>query len=96
MKKLILALLVISTVYLFSSCGPAYVSSEPAYVEINRPPSPGPAYIWIDNGWRYQSHAHTYVRSEGRWVKPKQGRKFESGHWESTPRGHYYVKGRWK
>lgn len=89
-------ILIIIIFITLSGCGPAYVVEEPAYIEIQRPPAPRATYIWVDGDWVYSRRAHGYVRREGYWVAPRQGRTFVPGHWEATPRGKYWKKGHWR
>jgi hypothetical protein len=80
----------------FSSCVGGYVITEPSYSEIyTRPASPGIGYIWIDGDWRWNSRTNNYVREHGYWTRPKTRHSYEEGHWESGPRGKYWVRGRW-
>lgn len=80
---------------LFNSCV-GYVSSEPSYVEYDRPVRPGPAYIWIDGGWHWDYHRHVYVQRPGYWEHPRVGRTFVAGHWQNTTRGKRWVDGHWQ
>ena len=80
----------------FSSCVGGYVITEPSYNEVYvRPPSPGIGYIWIDGDWEWNNRSNIYVHEHGYWARPKTGRSYESGHWESGPQGKFWVKGRW-
>jgi hypothetical protein len=83
---------------IFNSCAAGYVSSEPGYVEYDRPQQPGGTYIWIDGGWRWDTRSHIYVQRPGYWERPRprQHRSYIKGYWESTPRGKYWHKGHWQ
>ncbi len=74
-----------------------YVESEPTYgVEIERPSRPGDDYIWIDGGWRWNYHNHSYIHQRGYWEKPRQGYSYQEGHWQNSPRGKSWVNGHWQ
>jgi hypothetical protein len=94
-KLVIFILLVFGSGLVFNSCA-GYVSSEPSYVEYDRPLRPNATYIWIEGGWRWDGRSHVYVQRPGYWGKPRMGRSYESGHWQSTPRGKRWVDGHWQ
>ena len=80
----------------FNSCV-GYVESEPSYsVESERPYRPGEGYIWIDGGWRWNFHNHSYIHQPGYWTSPRRGYSYQEGHWQSSPRGKSWVKGQWQ
>ena len=70
-----------------------YVSTEPSYVEYNRPPQPSSTHIWINGDWSYNQRNHIYVQKNGYWEKPNPRRTHVAGHWESGPQGKYWVSG---
>ena len=81
---------------LFNSCMVGYVSTEPAYIEYERPQQPLSTAIWIEGDWMWNSRTHVYVQERGYWVTPRQGRTYQSGHWKSTPHGKSWSKGYWE
>jgi hypothetical protein len=95
LKIILFSGLLFGSALLFNSCV-GYVSSEPSYVEYERPTRPGPAYIWIDGGWHWDYHRHVYIQRPGYWERPRVGRAFVSGHWQNTPRGKRWVEGHWQ
>lgn len=80
----------------FYACVPAYVETEPTYVEVARPEPPSSIYIWIEGDWVWSSSTRMYVRNSGHWAKPEQDRTYVKGYWEKTPKGHHWVAGRWQ
>jgi len=50
-------------------------------------------YLWIDGDWRWNSQSNSYVHEHEYWTRPKTGRTYEAGHWESGPRGKLWVRG---
>ncbi len=96
MNKFIVVAGLLGTALLFQSCGPAYVSFEPATVEMARPQRPTETHIWIEGDWVWSSSTRMYVQNNGYWAQPQRDRQFVRGHWERTPKGHYWVAGRWE
>jgi hypothetical protein len=82
MKKTMYLLVMMLAVISFSSCGPAYVSIEPAYVEYERPMRPSINHIWIEGNWIWSNQT-------------RNGRTYQQGHWKQGPRGKTWQKGRW-
>jgi hypothetical protein len=80
----------------FNACMPAYVGTEPTYMETERPPRPSDHHIWIDGDWVWNRQTNAYMRNAGYWEQPRQGRTYVSGHWQSTPKGKYWAKGHWQ
>lgn len=95
MKNYIRSLTIVSMVLLSGSCAPAYVSSEPTYVEVVRPQQPSAVHIWIGGGWTYNRHTRNYVQRNGYWAKPKRGRSYHEGYWRKSRRGSVWVNGHW-
>ena len=96
MKKFIFLSGLMVMALFFNNCGPSYVSSEPTYIEVARPPRPSNNHIWIDGNWVWSRGTHTYVRNNGYWVTPNRGRTYVQGHWAVNRRGKYWVPGRWR
>jgi hypothetical protein len=80
----------------FNACAPAYVATEPTYVEYTRPAQPSTLHVWIDGDWVYRNQSHAYVQNNGYWARPSQRRVYVSGQWQTSPRGHYWTKGHWQ
>ena len=80
----------------FNSCIGGYVETEPAYVEVARPPQPSNLHIWIDGDWVYSRQNHAYTRNAGYWQKPIKGRTYVSGHWQASAKGKYWAAGKWQ
>lgn len=97
MKKRILLAGFAAITLLFTSCvGYGYVSAEPAYIEIGRPPQQNVNQIWIDGDWRWRRQTSSYERRNGHWESPRQGRSYRQGYWESNGKGHHWINGRWE
>ena len=96
MKKLVFLIKVAAALFLFNSCAVGYVETEPTYVAVAQPVSPGPSYIWIEGNWVWSSSSRTYYHTDGYWVQPRKGRTYVQGHWSRGPKGYYWNKGRWK
>jgi hypothetical protein len=80
----------------FNSCIGGYIDSEPAYVQVERPPQPSNLHIWIDGDWVYNHQTRAYAQNAGYWQKPIKGRTFVSGHWQASAKGRYWAKGKWQ
>ncbi|PWT77498.1 MAG: hypothetical protein C5B59_03955 [Bacteroidetes bacterium] len=92
MKKLLAGLLVISMIVM-AGCSSEIVATRPAVVYYERPPAPGPDYVWISGDWIWINGGYTW--HEGYWGRP-QGRAWRGGHWESHRDGYRWRKGRWE
>jgi hypothetical protein len=80
-----------------SGCGAAVVTTQPQAPVVVIPQSPGPDYVWVNGGWRYNRPVRAYEFRDGYWVKPaKPGRTWVEGRWVKTRRGWKYVNGRWR
>jgi len=97
MKKLIFLFSLAGLLMILNSCTTTgYVASEPAYVEYARPAPPSNMHIWIDGDWIYNRNTHVYMRKNGYWQRPGNGRTYVSGHWQVGPRGHSWAPGHWQ
>lgn len=98
MKKLIFLISLVGLLTFFNSCstGYGYVSEEPRYNEGPRPQRPSDSHIWIEGNWFWDNQTRSYNHRDGNWVRPEQGRTYESGHWTKTGRGSRWVPGRWR
>jgi hypothetical protein len=81
---------------LFNSCIGGYIATEPAYVEISRPPQPSNLHIWIDGDWYWSNQSHNYVQRNGYWEKPRPNRTYVAGYWQTSPKGRYWKSGHWQ
>jgi len=79
-----------------NGCMAGYVATTPAYVEVARPANPGNGYIWVNNDWAYDRQSKGYIQNNGMWQKQKPRKTYTAGHWETSPRGNYWAKGRWQ
>jgi hypothetical protein len=95
--SLITAILIFGAlVYIQCATSGGYVTTPveaPALKVENRPPAPGPAYVWVEGYWAW--NGHSYVWKKGKWVKRKPDYVWKKGHWKSTPRGWKWVPGKW-
>ncbi len=95
MKRLILAISFVAGVFIFQGCATdAYVTTQPAYVEVVRPPQPAADYIWIDGDW-YWRGGH-YEHRPGYWSALRQGRVYAPGYWRQGDRGYHWMRGHWR
>jgi hypothetical protein len=81
--------------FAFNKCAAGYISSEPDYVQYDRPVRPNNISIWIDGDWSWSNHSHGYVQKPGYWENPRHGKSYVSGRWQSTPKGKSWSKGYW-
>ena len=96
-KNRIFLIGVIVMTILFYSCSEiGYVSAEPTYVEVGRPPQPSINHIWIEGDWIWRRQTSSYERRDGHWETPRQGRTYTQGHWQSNGKGHHWISGQWK
>jgi hypothetical protein len=95
MKNYIRSISIVSVILLSGSCAPAYVASEPAYVEVVRPQQPSAVHVWIGSGWAYNRHSRRYVQRNGYWAMPRRGRSYHEGYWKKSRRGSVWVNGHW-
>lgn len=95
MKKNLFAVLAVSGLLFFSSCGPGeiVVTTRPAAPVYVRPSSPGIQYVWIEGNW-VGRRGH-YQWREGHWARVSK-RVWIEGSWESRPNGWYWRKGHWR
>ncbi len=97
MKRICYVLIFTGLAAVLNSCAVGWVATEPSYeIEIERPVRPSEGYIWIDGGWRWDYHSHTYVREPGYWARSRQNRAYIKGYWQSGPRGKSWVRGHWE
>jgi hypothetical protein len=96
MKKLIFLMLFIVSILGFDACSPRYVNTVPTYVEPTRPPRPSANYVWKDGDWVWRRRSNTYAPPYSHWAVPNRNRTYIPGHWQSNPRGHRWINGRWQ
>ena len=97
MKKFIFLISLAGVLLLLNSCSTTgYVATEPLYVEYTRPAAPSNIHVWVDGDWIYNRQTHVYVRQNGYWQKPSNGRTYVSGHWQVGPRGRSWAPGHWQ
>jgi len=65
-------------------------------VVVVKPASPGPRFVWIEGGWRWDKAIKQYVWVEGHWVKLRRGREWVDGHWVDAQGGWKWIPGHWK
>ena len=94
MKRILNLLQCLAFMALFTSCSAGYVETEPTYVEVYRPVQPAPHYVWVNDNWVWRNR--TYMHQNGYWDRPRANRVYVPGHWKKEPRGHRWVKGRWR
>lgn len=94
MKNFILLNLLI-IVLLINACSPAYVSSQPTYVAVERPQRPDNIQVWIDGDWMWSRQSHSYMYHDGFWTIPHHGQAYIPGHWRTNRRGSYWSNGYW-
>lgn len=95
MQKRIVISIIVAATFFINACAPAYVATEPTYIEVQRPLAPTPTHVWIGNEWIYNNRTRMYVHKDGYWAAPQRSRTYQQGHWNSTNRGHLWVSGRW-
>ena len=96
MKKSVYLGAILAITISLASCGPAYLSVEPSYVEYARPARPSASYIWIDGDWTYSRQSQSYNHGRGRWEQPRSGQSYKEGYWKQDKHGKKWEKGRWK
>ena len=96
MKSISYLFLLITILFCLAACAPSYVATEPTYVVVERPASPGTKHVWVDGDWVWNSRSHNYVWKNGHWATPYSGRTFVPGYWKSNHHGHYWVAGKWR
>jgi hypothetical protein len=52
---------------------------------------PYPSAVWVGDSWRWRHGRYVHLRPH--YVKPRRGRVWVDGHWNTTPRGFVWVKG---
>jgi hypothetical protein len=78
-----------------SACGTVgYVSTVPTHSERYRPAQPSTYHVWIDGDWEYNRTTHSYYEQPGYWEQPSQNTIYIAGYWQTSPQGHYWVKGK--
>ena len=65
-------------------------------VVIVKPVCPGPRFVWIEGGWRWDKPMRQYVWVEGHWVKMRMAHEWVEGHWIEAPGGWKWIPGHWK
>ncbi|MGX7668911.1 hypothetical protein [Flavobacterium pedocola] len=96
MKNIIFSIRFIVLIIFFDSCSVGYVSEQPRYVEVSRPPQPGNTYVWIEGNWYWNNRTNMYVQSEGTWMIPNRGRTYVPGYWKRTGNGYRWVSNKWQ
>ena len=92
--KLLCMIIILFTVSL-SASAQIYVKVRPTFHVRERPPQPGPDYVWIDEEWRPNGRRYRYAG--GHWERaPHHGYHREPGHWQTTRRGDMWVRGTWR
>jgi hypothetical protein len=82
--------------FMLNSCDTVgYVSAVPTHSERYRPAQPTTSHIWIDGDWEYNRSSHSYYERDGYWEKPRENRVYVAGYWQTSPKGNYWVKGRY-
>jgi hypothetical protein len=94
MKRIMQIAVLSGSILFLQGCTAHYVAQVPvAPVEV----VPSPPYagaVWINGGWGWRGGVHAW--SPGYYSRPRSGRVYSSGEWRHGPRGHYYVRGRWR
>ncbi|MFZ4059042.1 MAG: hypothetical protein ACOYKE_12940 [Ferruginibacter sp.] len=89
---IIAALLFIAT---FSASAQIYVQVRPIFPVVVRPSQPSPVYVWVNEEWVPSGNGYIYTgghweaparrgyyRTQGYWIKNKQGQKWVPGKWQ--------------
>ena len=95
MKKIIGSALLLTFIFFFNNCMPAYVQVEPTYMEVPRPVQPSSAHIWIGGNWSWNNRSHGYVQQNGYWSEPRRGRTYQEGRWNRGSKGSRWERGHW-
>ncbi len=106
MKKLLVPIFVIGTLFLFSSIevnAQVIVKVKPAPPSrpkvVIKPSKPGSKYIWIKGYHRYDPKSKKYILVKGHWEVPPQKYKkavWMPGHWKKVRGGFKWMPGQWK
>ncbi len=89
-------LIVFSLIFL-SGCGAVVVTRPENPHVVIIPDSPGPAYGWVNDSWRWDRRSRSYAVQKGHWVKPKRNSVvWVDGRWINTRGGWKYVRGHWR
>ncbi len=87
----------IAVAFFLSNCTAIVVDKPTRPNVVVIPDSPGPAYVWISDSWKWNRRTRTYTTKPGYWVKPnKKSMVWVDGHWVNTRSGWKYVKGHWR
>ncbi|HEX4849535.1 MAG TPA: YXWGXW repeat-containing protein [Puia sp.] len=92
MKNLLAGLLVASMIAM-AGCAGEVVTTRPAEVVYDRPPSPGPDYVWISGDWVWLNGSYSW--HEGHWGRGT-GKAWREGRWENHRGGYRWRKGHWE
>ena len=95
MKKLVFLIVLAAFVSFVDACAPAYVRDQPSSRNFDRPQRPSDAHVWRDGDWVWNRQSRTYHQRNGSWAKPRNGRSYRQGHWNTNRRGQYWVRGQW-
>jgi hypothetical protein len=95
MKKFIM-IAALSLVGAFTSAQAQVVRIRPAAPVIVRPACPARGLVWVNDSWKWNRRANTYVYVSGYWAKPqRRGSLWIDGHWRKSRAGWRYVPGYW-
>ena len=83
------------TPLLIPSCKPTFVATQPNQIVVVKPASPGVHHIWVDADWVWSRNSRNYQWRNGYWAVPSNNRGYTKGYWRTSPRGNYWVIGRW-
>jgi hypothetical protein len=93
--KFQIAVVVVTIVFICTSCELGYVSQEPTYAPVERPQQPSTVHVWVNDGWAYNRQSRSYVQRNGYWAMPRSGRAYNQGYWRKSRRGSVWVNGHW-
>jgi hypothetical protein len=93
-KGVLVVTLTLSIMVSLQNCKSHYVAQVPIETVQIRPAMPYANAVWIDKEWAWKEGRYSEV--PGYYREPRLYRTHYVGQWENTPRGHRYVKGRWR
>ena len=104
-KRAIQGLIGATLVTLATASGMTGCASSPSgvvYIRTAPPPpemeaiaaAPGDGYVWIAGHYVFRGNVYIWV--PGRWERPPHKHaRWESGRWEQSSQGWFWVEGRW-